>query len=507
MNIYIIILIICVFSTIYILYSFNTEYFEDINTLRNNMVTRRDERRKLTRQRIERQREAEAVAMRKRQQSKELIQKLNSKAKAEYDSAMKSGLSSDLDTSNNVSVINKNNDIVKPNKIVLNAYSDPTTSFTNTGKAYHLHNKKFHNYTYNYKGFEKDMNNTLLTFMCIKTEGIMLSNWNKEYDNVLNMIKEYCPCKTSDVYDLREEILSFNDIDRKETFKITHPLNSHLVKRLVEKDIQTKMFPYSELIEKYNGIIAPVYAIVIQYPNRWYTSSDGDSGYRTTFFDLRDDIYRPYERIHVHPRHINTKDNIGVVDTKILFLYPMYHKTKIQFYETYCNIYQFKLKLSDYLEYELSLKGIVDMIKFLTGDKIVENMPVPLKITKTQQCFVHCNNDLDYSCGCGTRHHVVQKGNDGKYTEPTDNKYNSYCKDVNEDTIENEEMRLSNYGMVYRINELTSPLIYDIKMNSDTEKKIGILVDTKNEDNLCRAPVLVDSDNVTSSMINNVIGS
>ena len=78
------------------------------------------------------------------------------------------------------------------------------------------------------------------------------------------------------------------------------------------------------------------------------------------------------------------------------------------------------------------------MIKFFSGIRTF-NSNIKLSPTKSQQCFIKCNNDNTFACGCGTR---IDKNNE----------YNSYCTDTYE-IDKNNFSTLSNYLFSYRINE------------------------------------------------------
>lgn len=349
-------------------------------------------------------------------------------------------------------------------------------------------NNYMYNYNYLYSQFEeRDRINLLLAFFCVKTVGIFQNSWTAEHDNVLEMMRSKIPCKTSVVYDLRTEAQKRS----KGGYTKATPANHMLIQRVLEDDINNSMKEY----KKIGGgkLLAPVYCIMIQYPNKLYTYQDGTQDYKYSHFDLNEEDLIPYQRRDV--RKLNkpdVKDKEGQVDTKIMFIYPMYAKNTVKFYrppgtkytheKSGCNDITKKHTkecIDQYPEYrfdvssinnfkqapdsgEVSIQGIVDMIKFFSGSENDKNLQ--LDITKAQQCFIKCNNDGTTVCGCGTKLHSDD--------------YKSYCKDRYDIDEPDTKNKLSSYAFVYRINELKSDLnvITDINMNSDTEKRISLLV-------------------------------
>lgn len=341
-----------------------------------------------------------------------------------------------------------------------------------------------HNYSYKYTSFnDRDRLNLLLAFLCVKTVGIFENSWTQEHDNILEMIKDKIPCKTSNVYDLRTEA------SKRAHFKKQKPSDFMLIQRVLEDDININMKKYKEIGD--NKLLAPVYCMIIQYPNKLYTYQDGTEAYKYSHFDLDEKDLIPYQRRNVKKLNKpDVLDNEGQVDTKILFIYPMYAKHVVKFYrppgteytedKENCkdNSKRYTKECADqYPEYrmkiknfnpdvkhsgDVSIQGIVDMIKFLSG--VQNDEKFQLEITKSQQCFIKCNNNNEIVCGCGTKLHSDE--------------YKSYCKDrytVNDPDSKN---KLSSYAFVYRINELKQDLnaITDIDMDYETEQKISLLV-------------------------------
>lgn len=381
-----------------------------------------------------------------------------------------------------------------------------TVSLYKNINTYNYHNP----YTYKYlTSFERDTNpdNIMLAFFCWKTKGVIYkptdtSAWQSDYDDILEMIRKNCPCKTSDiVYDLVQ-------MSKKIQRNPAYPTNTNVIRAALDEDLK-KMCgiapngeyrstrDYSLLTPTSNdsmnkSILAPVYAVIIQYPNKWINNSaSGNSDYKYTTFDLESDKPRAYIRM-TDGNFDTINDTNGEVDTKVFFIYPMYARNdkgqSPAFYGqdlkgTNCTQYNFfpkNIRVKD--GSQPTIKGIIDMIKFfdgatnLTKDKSL-NMPkeVALSINKdSKACFINCNNDILKVCGCGTR---TKGANDPTNSELVKNNgYKSFCKEIYDDTRTSSSHELSNYGFVYRINELAVSGITDIDMDTETEQKITMYI-------------------------------
>ena len=373
-------------------------------------------------------------------------------------------------------------------------------------------------YTYKYlTSFERDTNpdNLMLAFFCWKTKGVVYkptdtSAWQSDYDDVLEIIRTKCPCKTSDkVYDLGE-------LSRKIKRNPAYPTNINVIRAALDEDLKMMcgILPngeyrssrdYSLLTPTSNdnmnkSIIAPVYAVIIQYPNKWINNSETGTGdYKYTTFDLESDKPRAYIRMTDGTFDTITDSN-GSVDTKVFFVYPMYARndqgqTPVFYGQdlkgTNCIQYNYvpkNIKLKDGAQ--PTIKGIIDMIKFFDGAKDLTkernlNMPdsISLSINKdSKACFIRCNNDILNVCGCGTR---TTGSNDPTNSQLVKSQgYKSFCKEIYDDSRSSSSHELSNYGLMYRINELAVSGITDIDMDAETEQKITMYV-TKPYNNPC----------------------
>lgn len=326
----------------------------------------------------------------------------------------------------------------------------------------------FHDpYTYNYASthYEGRTNQEelLLNFLCFKFKGQKKEGWFLSgYEDPMKYVQEKLLCKTT-----------LHDLDKENPTSI-----SNIMKK-INIDLQGEMKPYTKLTN--SSILAPVYIILMQYPNKFYYDDHGSKGYKYTQFDLKNSHIKPYERKNVSTGstiHTCRGNNCKtIIDTKMLVVYPMYNKEKIEFYPNVCNTYLLKklpknIKLFPNIkekeresQIKPNFKGIVDMIKVLNEDK--------LEITKHLNCFIECNNNTNYYCGCGTRMEGVKDPKD--ITEKK--RYKSYCKEPYDKKNKETEKMFSHYLLMYRINELNTEVLTDIQLDVDTEQKITLLLE------------------------------
>lgn len=366
---------------------------------------------------------------------------------------------------------NGSNGLKEPFSETLNQYLSPKKGGDRQLPAWY-HNK--FNYSYN-EFSERNTDNLLLTFMCMKTKGIPKAQWNSDYDNILEQLHKHIPCYTGkQVYDLRTMASKMSS--KKFSFLPQYPSNLDLIRKILEYDIQQMDKRYKKTNDqKQEFILAPVYAIIVQYPNKIY-SYNGSEEVKYSTFDMDKDDLVPFQRKDISKMDTpHPKDNTGQIDTKILFVYPLYSKNPEEpYYPAELPEYKYKLP-TGYQQFkldkhELSIKGIVDMAKFFSGIRTF-NSNIKLSPTKSQQCFIKCNNDNTFVCGCGTR---INDSND----------YKSYCTDTYEIDKDNFAT-LSNYLFTYRINEkyINLNAIQDISMDTETENRITVLINN-NANNL-----------------------
>jgi hypothetical protein len=325
----------------------------------------------------------------------------------------------------------------------------------------------FHDpYTYNYASthYEGRTNQEelLLNFLCFKFKGQKKQGWfSSGYEDPMKYVQDKLLCKTT-----------LHDLDKENPTSISNIMDK------INIDLNGEMKRYTELTNA--SILAPVYIILMQYPNKFYYDNYGGKGYKYTQFDIQGSNIKPYERKNVSTGKINYNcrgDNCKtIVDTKMLIVYPMYNKNKIEFYPNLCETYLLNklpnnIKLFPKMkeneknkQIKPNIKGIIDMIKVLNEDK--------LQITKHLNCFIECNNNTKYYCGCGTRMNGVDDPKDITKEE----RYKSFCKEpYKKENKETEEM-FSHYLLMYRINELNTEVLTDIQLDVDTEQKITLLL-------------------------------
>jgi hypothetical protein len=305
--------------------------------------------------------------------------------------------------------------------------------------------------------------NFLLHFMCLKTESIehniisKTGKWKKEYNNLLQIISDYVPCKSSKVYNL---------IEIADKYKISknNLINHNIIEKVLMEDNKimsgfnndeyNENNDYTKLINNKDKIIlGPVYILITQYP---YKKRNDD-----LLVTSIDNIY------HMKPFYSDKANDNTVVDVNVMLIYPMYDKKSINFYghelKNYKCFNDYKINLNIKTEKEPTIKGIVDMIKFFKGKDPNIKMPIKIEPTKEDNCFINCvNNDYIY-CGCASR--------------TKDNTvYESICKE--KITDENNNHIISNC-LVYKLNEnsiTVSPYIKKLITIEDLEKKIPKLL-------------------------------
>jgi len=309
-----------------------------------------------------------------------------------------------------------------------------------------------HNYYFD-KNNNSKKNNFLLNFMCLKTQSKDKSQWNSEYNNILKIISDYIPCKSSKVYNLKD--ISMNNSNK-------HINYENIEKALIEdKKIMCGFIndnynidkDYSKLITNLDNIIlGPVYIVLTQYP---YKKMNGNT------------IFTNINNIHGDKaRFSDIKNDKTIVDVNMIFLYPMYDKFSINFYgyelgNNKC-INDYKINLPNELISNkiATIKGIVDMIKFLNGynlDFFNEKIPINIYPSKDDKCFIKCVDNNDIFCGCSTR---INNNYESICTDDHDNKINSTC-------------------LVYKLNENSEtirPYITAMNINKEIEIKITKLL-------------------------------
>ena len=320
----------------------------------------------------------------------------------------------------------------------------------NTTAFYHLP----YTYTYASNG-GRPLHEEFLAFMCLRFPEKSMGDWTTGYNNPLQLVKDCVDsdncmisdpdftlqCKTSKVYDL----------DNKT------PMQDAIEK--IKKDVKENMKSYYV-----DGIMAPVYMLVIQYPKKYDFDDYGNKGYHYSQFDVEDNYAKPCETRNISK---GTKTICNSVDTKMILIYPMYSKEsgKIYDYGVRDNTYDIEgVDGKDGKEgmdgKSPNIKGIVDMVKFFGR-----------YANKNALCFIECNNDPSLYCGCATRKDGVDDPRKNKGT------YKSFCKlPFDKDDAENTEDKFTHYAWMYRVNERSTAfndILTDINIDHNVEKKIN----------------------------------
>lgn len=319
-------------------------------------------------------------------------------------------------------------------------------------------------YTYSYIGYGARPQDThFLPFMCMKFPDKALTHWSPEDNEPLTLIMNCLntnscsfsegfmfPCKTSDIYNLDS----------------SNPIKSAIEN--VKHDIRTNMKEYAESTGI--SIIAPIYVILIQYPNKWDTNGANINGYHYSQFDIEDLNPKPCVR-----RNLLTDEHTvcDKADTKMLIIYPMYSKTPGRFYDYGVINDDYNLSLPEDIMSNLKIdipikpnfKGIIDMIKFFGR-----------YASKNQICFTECNQNSSLVCGCATR----KDGTDNPIANPQAT-YMSFCKGPYDPNDNSTRYLFTHYAFMYRVNEREkiinndsfSNYITDVNIDAETESKIN----------------------------------
>jgi len=326
-----------------------------------------------------------------------------------------------------------------------------------------IKNKYELNYYFDKNNTSEDYN-FLLHFMCLKTESIehniksKTGNWKPEYNNILKIISDNVPCKSSKVYNLIE-IADKYKISKNELIN-----NNIIEKVLIEDnkimrgyDVNDKYYEssdYSKLVNSNDNIIlGPVYILITQYP---YKRKDDD-----LLVTSIDNMY------HMKPFYSDKQNDNTIVDVNVILIYPMYDKNSINFYghelKGHKCFNDYKVNLNIKTEKEPTIKGIVDMIKFFKGKDPSIKMPIKIEPTKEENCFINCVNNDNIYCGCASR-------------TKDENVYESICKEKITDETNNH---IISNCLVYKLNEnsiTVSPYIKKLSTKENIEKIIPRLL-------------------------------
>lgn len=325
----------------------------------------------------------------------------------------------------------------------------------NTTTFYHLP----YTYTYAANG-GRPLDEEFLAFMCLRFPERSMGDWTTGYNNPLQLVKDCVEgdsclisdpdftlqCKTSKVFDL-------DDRD---------PIKDAVNK--VRVDVKQSMNAYAK-----EGIMAPVYMLVVQYPKKYDFDDYGNEGYHYSQFDVEDNNAKPCETRNISK---GTKEICNAVDTKMMLIYPMYSKETGKHYNYGVRDNTYNISAGEGgtegtgrsggtdKKVPPNVKGIVDMVKFFGR-----------YANKNALCFIECNNNPSLFCGCATRKDGVDDPREDK------GEYKSFCKmPFDKDDAENTEDKFAHYAWMYRVNERSSAfkdIITDVNIDHNVEKKIN----------------------------------
>lgn len=385
--------------------------------------------------------------------------------------------------------------------------------FTNTIKSYR--NKG--NIDFNYNDFSSERLTTnisqmssielLLANFCFKTDfnGQTENNWDSNNNDILKIIKDNISIRTSDVH----IVDNTKNLDSK---YIKELLNEEIIK--LKKAGLGSLFTHISNVNKDSNqkpiktevIVGPVYAVFIQNPyhvehnikknsynlKNIYFNTTSDSGNTPPYAIYNDGIFDKTEYSY---------KNEGI-NTQILFLFPIYHKTQPRFYAydiiDKCEYYKFTEIDNSILETKKStpdikhtpnFKGITDMVRFFNSNNYLNlnNSPsIKFEISKDENCFIRCknslrasNNDIQLACGCASR--IFKQPSE--VTNDIPKIYNTKCKSSKPLEIENS--KIYTYGFVYRVNEIIIPSLYNFIIKGTDLENLENSFKDKILDNKC----------------------
>ena len=338
----------------------------------------------------------------------------------------------------------------------------------------------------------------ILGAFCFKSEGFTRDQWKPEYNNVIEIIKNEIPVRTS-----------------PKVHNITTSLDEGVIKKAISEDIKAfKELSLDKLVERENkyttdGVIAgPVFIVFIQNP--YYIEHNTvtkDKYYKNIYFNnVKNTDYTSSYAVYNNGEFDFSKTLNTNIRTQMLLLYPMYHKHTAELYKSECDYYnlekegvdslnRIKLKNNPKLSFKTtpSFAGISEMLRYFKSlsytetlkycDKDVclpnelKNFSLGFKLSNDNNCLIKCkgtleneNSDLkDIACGCASR--LLKDKNKVTLDIPENKEYESKCKSSIDTEIENEKFYI--YGFTYRLNEnliVNDPLARIILTNNDVDK-------------------------------------
>lgn len=373
--------------------------------------------------------------------------------------------------------------------ILCNQFIRTNEKFTNTIQSYR--NKG--NIDFNYNDFsserlitdisQKSSIEFLLANFCFKTDfnGQTEENWDPNNNNILQIIKDNIPIRTSEVHILDNK----KNLDSKYIQELLKEEITNL-KRLGLGSLFTHISNINNDINdnpiKTDVIVGPVYVIFIQNPYHIEHNTKKNSyNLKDIYFNKKNDngFTPPYAKYNDGIFDTNIPyDKNKEIDTQLLFLFPMYHKTYPRFYAydiiEKCTYYTFKEINFNVLKPKESkknvrhipnFKGITDMVRFFNSNNYINlstSNSIKFEISKDTNCFIRCKNslrasdsDIQLSCGCASR--IFKKPS--VVTSDIPSLYNTKCKSSEFSEIENS--KFYTYGFVYRVNEIVIPALYN----------------------------------------------
>lgn len=318
----------------------------------------------------------------------------------------------------------------------------------------------------------------ILGAFCFKSEGFTRDQWKPEYNNVIEIIKNEIPIRTS-----------------PKVHNIDTVLNIDRIKKAISDDIKEfKALSLDKLVERENKyttdgvIVGPVFIVFIQNP--YYIEHNTvtkEKYYKNIYFNnVKNTDYTSSYAVYNNGEFDFSKTLNTNVKTQMLLLYPMYHKTNIELYKSGCNYYdlekegvdsqnRIKLKNNPKLSFKTapSFAGISEMLRYFKSLSYTETLKycdsaecnpnslksfsLGFKLSNDNNCLIKCkgtleneNNDLkDITCGCASR--LLNNDNEITLDIPKNKEYESKCKSSIDTEIENEKFYI--YGFTYRLNE------------------------------------------------------
>ena len=318
----------------------------------------------------------------------------------------------------------------------------------------------------------------ILGAFCFKSEGFTRKQWKPEYNNVIEIIKNEIPVRTS-----------------PNVHNIGTILNEDVIRKAISSDISAfRALSLDKLVEresKYTRdgvIVGPVFIVFIHNP--YYIEHNTvttDKYYKNIYFNnVKNTDYTSSYAVYNNGEFDFSKTLNTNIKTQMLLLYPMYHKTNIELYQSGCEYYNLEkesvdsqnriiIKNNPKLAFKTapSFAGISEILRYFKSLSYTEDLKycsdsecspnslksfsLGFKLSNDNNCLIKCkgtleneNSDLkDIACGCASR--LLPKEHEITLDIPENKEYETKCKSSIDTEIENEKFYI--YGFTYRLNE------------------------------------------------------